>query len=201
MNTKDKILISVGHSKKVKGASNESVGVHEYDLCKKIASSAAEMINKSEFKCEFFDIGDVFPYRQKKIDFVNKHLDLALAIEFHLNSYPGKTATYSSCFFMGNDKDMAELSECILGYLKSGLYNHGWNKIKSVGLPSDGYDIERYWFVTKAKCPAMIVEPLFISNDEQAMWLKTTGACEAVGMIIAEGILKWMRKKQNTLNS
>lgn len=201
MSTKDRILISVGHSEKAKGASNNSVGVYEYDLCKKIASSAAEVIKNSEFKCEFFDIGNVFPYHQKKVDFVNKHLDLALAIEFHLNSYSGKTANYSSCFFMGNNKDMASLSECILGNIKSGCSGHGWNNIKSVGLPSAGYNIKRYWFITETKCPAMIVEPLFISNDEQAEWLNTAGACEAVGMIIAEGILKWMRKNRNTLNS
>lgn len=185
------ILLSIGHSAAARGAHNKKFNVSEYDLCKVMVNSACDIMHSKAIDCVVLDANNKFPYHNHKVMVVNA-CKPQVAVEFHLNSYPGSGATYSSCFFWGQNKAMSRLSAFILANCKTAFEPMKWGQIKSVGLPEDGYDLDRYWFITETKYPALIVEPLFISNNEQAAWLTSRGAPEAVGMLIAEGILSWM---------
>lgn len=188
------ILFSVGHSKKVSGAFNQKFKVSEYELCQKIVTSAASYFSDNGISVFLIDAENKYPYGQYKISSVNI-LRPDVAVEFHLNASPHQEADYSSCFYWGQNDRMKKLSLDILSEMKSLLTKFGWGTVKSVGLPCPGYDIDRYWFITETKCPSMIVEPLFLSNDEQAEWLLKEGSCESVGEAIAKGVLTWMKEE------
>lgn len=191
------ILLSIGHSSRVRGVCNKKYNLYEYDLCKKIVYAANEWLVSRKVPTYILDVQEKYPYGSYKISVV-RSLNPQVALEFHLNGSPSEEANYSSCFWWNGNHKIGRLAAHILKNLQSGFKSLSWGDTKSVPLPCEGYDIERYWFVTETKkVPSMILEPLFLTNNEQAAWLSMPGSCEAVGLMIAEGVWSWLVAEKN----
>lgn len=181
------ILISVAHSSAAVGAVNSQGTLTEYYVSLR-ASEALWRSLSGEFECELYDCGPLKPadYSEKKIAKINS-CHPQLAIELHCNAGP-PGAQYSEVIY-ASDKSPAKAAAIIIadsvgeGFAKG---NHG--KWPRHGARVDDRDL---FFLQKTNVPSLIVEGLFISNDEQASWL-ATGGCESYGILVAAGIKRWL---------
>jgi N-acetylmuramoyl-L-alanine amidase len=188
-----KILLSVAHGSSSQGARNVLCGLYEYPISQVMTKSAAEVLRSGGIECLVYDCMDTFPYKNAKISKVNKE-KADLSVEIHLNSF-SERANYSSCFYWNGSKNGEESSRFILDSLTKELSKNGWNNSKLVAIPSPGYFLERYWFITETDTPSIIVEPLFLSNKDQAIWLSAKRNQELLGKLVGEGLLKWSQTK------
>lgn len=187
------ILLSVAHSASAKGAYNANFSVSEYEFSQIMTHACKVSLESNGIECDVLDVGFMKQYMSYKLNYI-KRVNPELAIEIHLNS-GSKTATYPMCIFYKNNDSAKRLSHMILNNLKIGFGNQGWTNVQPLDVPTErkGFDNKRYSFVLKSTVPAIIVEPLFISNDLQCKYLMSEGALSAVGMIIGEAIISWKK--------
>lgn len=188
------ILLSVAHSLAQNGACNEKFGLKEYQVSQLMTNSCREFLQSHKVETDVLDVGNMRNYRTFKKKYVN-NLRPEIAIEIHLNSGP-KSAKYHSCFYDKDNKTAKRASEIILHNLSVAFEPYGWGTIQNIGVPAPNWPNERYGFILNTKPnAALIVEPLFVSNDQQAEWLSKSGAPESIGVLVAEGILQWKLEK------
>jgi N-acetylmuramoyl-L-alanine amidase len=148
---------------------------------------------------------------REKIDVLNKW-EVDLAIESHFNSYKSSKARGCETLYFSLpglnrfSKKGKVLAECIQEEtisqmeLRSGrpIYNRGAKGMASFKrLLSDGREIvPRYAFLTRTKMPAVITEPLFISSEEDAWYLKHEHDEEILRLAtgVVNGILKFKER-------
>jgi N-acetylmuramoyl-L-alanine amidase len=182
------ILISVAHSSKSQGAVSAQGVLTEYHVSLR-ASTACWRSLSGEFECELYDCGDKTQceYDEAKITRVNSCMP-ELALELHCNAGP-PGAQYSEVIYANEDSAAKAPGQVIAAALCEGFaggHHKSW--------PSRGarVDDRGLFFLQKTRVPCLIVEGLFISNEEQAAWLATGGA-ETYGILVATGIKRWLR--------
>jgi len=189
------ILLSVAHSASAKGAYNPAYSVSEYELSQIMTSSCKSILDINQIPCDVLDVGKMRPYMSYKLNYIRR-VKPELAIEIHLNS-GNKNADYPMCVYYKNNALTKRCAQIILNNLKTGFEKQGWTKVRLLEVPTEikGFDNSRYTFVTKTPCPSIIVEPLFISNNEQCKYLLSHGALNSIGEMIGEAILDWHAEK------
>lgn len=183
------IAVSVAHSSKAPGAVSAD-GLTEYAVSVRASRACAESLQAQGLPCTLIDIGPLGPkaYIRKKLQLVNA-LKPELAIEIHCNSSKNKEANYFEVIHHPASKIGVLAAKSIASVFELGFANrHGWKSNRGF-LPDD----RRLFFIDDCHCPSLIVEGLFLSNDEQAKWLASPGGAEAYGMMVAEGILNWKK--------
>ena len=186
------ILISIAHNAIDRGAHNETYAVSEYELSQKMSYACKDELNANGLQAMIYDIGEHNPHKAQKIRTVNMH-EPQLAIEIHLNS-AATIGRYSSCFYEEGDELTSKISTEFAPLMRKFSCVKA---VKKIGLPCEGYDIKRYWFITDVGCPSMIFEPLFINNDEHVSWLLSVGNLEKVGRDIGRAIVNGLGNKSH----
>lgn len=192
-----KIMISVAHDgADDKGAVNKEFGLNEYEFSQKVSSACSAELNRL-FDADVsyvYDIGQVYPHRDTKILKLKKDSP-DLAIEIHLNASTDKAINYGSVFHWGTNQLTKNIASKIVDKFDAlsskGIIPHKFNK--SVSLPSEGYDTKRFWFITKTCCLAMIIEPMFISNDGACLFLNKKNSHKIIGGSVASGIYEVLK--------
>lgn len=197
------VIISVAHSSVARGAHNKKINISEYDVSKKASLSCFQYLQDNEVPCVLFDVGpwSADSYLIRKPQLVNAvaetsfsvfegHDDAELVVEIHCNGSDEESAKYNEVLYVSESGKKAAESVCrsiANGFLSSGRH---------VNWPSRGAvkSVVGLAMLYKTKCPAIIAEGVFITNNEQAEWLKNGGS-EAYGMLVAEGILNWKKNK------
>jgi N-acetylmuramoyl-L-alanine amidase len=181
------ILISVAHSSKAQGAVEPGGVLTEYRVSM-LASEACYRTLAGEYAVELFDCGPLSQseYDNAKIARVNTCMP-DLAIEIHCNS-GGPAANYSEVIYADAASPARSAAACIAESLRLGFSGGNHKHWKSNGARVDDRGL---FFLQKTKCPALIVEGLFISNLEQAIWLASGGA-GVYGALVASGIKQWL---------
>ncbi|HEY3900775.1 MAG TPA: N-acetylmuramoyl-L-alanine amidase [Chthoniobacter sp.] len=103
----------------------------------------------------------------------------AVTIDFHFNSN-GSTATGGEVWFKPNDDASENLAAAILqGYSTVGLPVRGTNSAD----PGT-----RAAFIRHYQSPAVLTEPLFVSNKTQAQWIHNPDNVSALARVIAAAL-------------
>lgn len=180
------VLISVAHSSKAQGAVSPDGMITEY-LASLRASLACWRNLAGDFAVELYDCGPlpVDLYDDAKVQRVNSCMP-DLAVEMHCNSGPPGARYHEVIYASGAGLDAATH---VVDALSSGFANSHHKMWPRRGARLDDRGL---FFLQKTKAPAIIVEGVFISNEEQARWLSTGGA-EAYGLLVADGIRKWLK--------
>ncbi len=106
--------------------------------------------------------------------------ECALTIDFHFNSN-GSTALGGEVYFKDGDEKARAFAKAIIDVLRSlNLPDHG-DPLKPA---SDS----RAAFILAYHCPAVLLEPLFISNPTQAAWIRDAANLTSLGQGIARAI-------------
>jgi len=182
------ILISVAHSAKAQGAVCSDGTLTEYYVSLRASESCWRSLS-GEFEVELYDAGPLTlgEYAEKKVARVNQCRP-DLAIEIHCNAGP-PGAQYSEVIYANDQSPARGAAIHITDALAAGFakgHHKSWPKH---GARADDRGL---FFLQKTSVPCLIVEGLFISNQEQANWLSTGGA-DAYGILVATGIKRWLR--------
>ncbi len=193
------ILISVAHSSLAQGAENKTYQLTEYPLSKIASMACSEFLMANFIDNDVLDVGSMSQkeYLSKKINYINKTKP-ELALEIHFNG-GSATATRSEIYYFGHDERTHRVSQLILNNFKNEFEPHGWGHVELKALPRPPGEENRYNFVLKSKFPAIIIEPIFITNDKQAEWLLAEENVQLVGKMVAKGIIQWRQENQNLL--
>ncbi len=186
------VLISVAHSSRARGAANSGGLPVEYEVSKR-ASMACYRSLAGEVAVELFDCGPLpaDKYDDAKVARVNTCRP-DLAVEIHCNA-GSLRATYSETIYANEHSPAKRPAQLIAEALQEGFLKAGF------GWPSRGAraDDRGLFFLQRTIVPAVIVEGLFISNDEQADWLVNAtddgSGQDLYGLFVADGIKKWLR--------
>ncbi len=183
------IIVSVAHSMRDKGASNSMHHLSEYDVSKAASIACVEALRAHGLQVAMYDAGYAtqMEYARFKVDFVNA-CKPDLAVEIHCNSSLNTSAKYSEVIYYPGSvaKDAAEdIAKSMSDAM--GRASHSW--------PSHGARADAdLFFLRDTMYPSVIVEGLFISNDEQARWLASESAPETYGALVAAGILDFKKR-------
>lgn len=104
----------------------------------------------------------------------------ALTLDFHFNSN-GSSAIGGEVYFKDGDTKAKEFAKAVIDVFRSlNLPDHG-DPLK----PAGG---SRAAFILAYSCPAVLLEPLFISNPTQAAWIQDDANLASLGQGIARAI-------------
>ncbi len=107
----------------------------------------------------------------------------ALTVDFHFNSN-GPAARGAEVYFKKGDSASKQVAQRIVaGFQKIGLPDHG----DPVKASDDGEG--RAQFIDFYSNPAVLLEPLFVSNPEQVAWLHDDANFKKLGEVVATAIL------------
>lgn len=191
------VVISVAHSSSQVGAMS-SDGLREYEVSKAASFAAARALS-GDVHVALIDPGatvDVVSMARQKIAAVNG-LKPKLAIEIHCNaSGENKNARYSEVIHHADSVAGKTLAEAIAVALALGFMTGGHQSWPRHGARPNTVeqDLHKLFFLEQTNCPSAIVEGVFISNDEQAAWLRSGGA-EAYGLLVADGIRRYLARQ------
>lgn len=143
---------------------------------------------------EMLDVGPLplKEYDDEKVNRINQ-CNPSLAIEIHCNGGP-PDRKYSEVIHHRNSAEGARAAEAIAGSIaKDFADKHGksWPS-RGARVNTVREDKHLMFFLERVKVPSVIVEGLFISNQEQAAWLSGDGGCEKYGLAVADGVRLWL---------
>ena len=117
-------------------------------------------------------------------------------VSVHLNSFSSPQAEgFETIYAMGQPQSKSLANQVHAGLAK-GLGGHKNRGMKMA--PSNLYPRNLY-VLRMAPCPAVLVEPEFLSHLKWGPWLATDSAQETIAFFLAQGIYSWLREKDKSL--
>lgn len=190
------IVFSVAHSSAHWGATAED-GLREYAVSR-VASFVAAKSLAGDFPVAVLDCGPIptdVEMANAKIASVNG-LKPKCAIEIHCNASTDRNVRYSEVIYHPQSPAGKMLGDAIAAAFMVGFGqgNHmAWPR-HGARANSVEMDLHRLFFLERTACPSVIVEGVFISNDEQATWLRN-GGDEAYGLMVADGVRRFLSRQ------
>ena len=172
------VIFSIAHAYEHPGAVNQKLDLVEYQMSVVLSTMVVNMINlKNICKALIFDFSYIDSYREclrAKVQHVNL-MNPKLAIEIHLNSFSDPRAKgYETLYCSEKSKEYAE---------KIHSQFHGF-----LGVDRGIKERNHLYFLNATTCPALILEPLFISNRNEAIKLRDENFLKGLSERIVSGI-------------
>lgn len=194
------ICIIVGHGKSKSGgydsgAVSKDGKIHEFKIAKEIAKHAAEHLNANfNVNADLMNY-DGSLYLTDRIKEVNK-ADYDFIAEIHLNAGGGKG---TEVYYYHDSPTGLKAAQAITENISKAFSVP--NRGAKVWLNDNGKDY--FAIIRETKPCAILVETLFIDNNDELAMLKTTEGQKRCGIMIAEGIatakgLKVVAKSETT---
>lgn len=182
------IVLSIAHSKLDPG--NTHMGMVEHQVSIKMTNACATMLRAHGVEVEVLPESEERNHLPGKVARINE-LKPQLAIELHTNSVTDPRPNYGEVIYHPESTEGRLAASCLSAMLRTALgrANHNW--------PFLGAEPDRrgLYYLVHTTCPAVIVEPLFQSNPDQAQWLGSPDAPETIGAICADGIIAYLKGK------
>lgn len=191
------VILSVAHSWRAYGAYNQKHGLKEYDISLRATDAAATVLRQHDCPIGIVDAGDngAKEYARIKTEVINA-VNPSLAVEIHCNASQDSTANYGEVIHHPlspfGARAAAAVSQRLEDAFKQAHHAWPWHGARPW---KPQFDQHQFFFLSRTNCPSIIVEGLFLSNDEQAAWLKDGGA-EAYGALVGEGIAQFLEAEQ-----
>lgn len=191
------VVLSLAHSFGTGGATNKGVGISEYQVSERASLATARVLRSHSFPVVLIDAPGTKAkvYADFKVAAINK-MNPLLAVEIHCNSASDEEACYGEVIHHPlsplGEKAARRVSDRLEGSL--GYSRHSW-PWRGARAWSETQDKHQFFFLSRINCPSLIVEGAFISNDEQAVWLKSDGGAETYGHMVGEGIVDFLKQE------
>lgn len=189
--TQRPVLFSVAHSSQAQGAVSPDGLFTEYWVSLR-ATLAAVRTLAGIVPVEMFDVGPFKPsdYDDLKVNNINRCMP-ALAVEIHCNAGP-HAANYSEVIHHEKSADGQRAARVVARTMQEEFAKLGHNWPSHGGRPNTvERDKHKMFLLQLTNVPTIIVEGLFISNEEQAAWLTQNDGFGTYGRIVAEGVRAW----------
>lgn len=176
-----KVVVNIGHGYGDPGAVNKELGVTENGFNRELAELIQKQLPVSVIVIEQDTSG--LNGLVKRINEVNP----AFVVSLHSNAAENNTATGTETLYWHTSANSKRLAEI----MQAGL-------VKALGLPNRGIKPRDNLAILRGtKCPAVIVEPFFISNNED--YKKAKFAMADMAKAIVSGIAMYAGERGWTL--
>lgn len=175
-----RVVVNVGHGGGDPGAVNNLLSVTEYDYNKKLRDALVPMLKSQGHHV------DVVMQDARGVGYVAgmcNALNPEVVVSLHSNASENLKATGTETLYWHTSEKGKKLATAVQNQM-----------VKALGLPSRGVKArDNLSVLQKTNCPAIIVEPFFISNanDYKVAMEKLPQLAQA----IAEGVSEWGNSK------
>ena len=188
-----KVLIDPGHGGKFPGAVNERLGLKEAAVVLAYSFAIHERLVKSGHRAKLTRVDDVHfsPVRaedlQARVEIANTWKpDLFLSV--HCNASEVVNANGIEVWTSPGETASDAAATAIYNSVLAAFPHKNFRKDMSDGDPDKE---SKFHVLTRTKCPAVLIELGFLSNDMEAEWLDTDKTIKDYAAAIAMGIELW----------
>lgn len=174
---KIKLIIDAAHGGQDAGA-KAATGEKESDLSMQFAKALQEEATKNNMEVVLVRNSDEFKALNQRNTFKPEAGVKAYYISFHMNAENSKTVRGAIIQYNGNAKDAAS-AQSFAEKLKD-----GFNLINDIGTKVNGEC--KAIVVKNSEIPAVIIEPGYMSNEQDLRKLKDKGIQQEIAMLIVK---------------
>lgn len=187
-----KIVIDAGHGGVDPGAVNPGVGVEEKALNLQIALALQDWLEQDGQKVVLTRDSDHFVSLVDRVVISNKEKPDAF-ISIHCNAAGNVSAKGTEVWTTPGETKADALASAICKKLIEQLPTTPLRRDESDGdLDKEG----RLYVLIHTNCPAVLVECGFISNDQEAIWMKDLSTIQSISHAIVLGLYDWKYPKE-----
>ena len=188
-----KILIDPGHGGKYPGAVNERLGIKESSVTLVYSMAIHDRLVKSGHRAKLTRVDDVHFSPVLAEDLRDRVVianvwkpDLFLSV--HCNASEAVNANGIEVWTSPGETASDAAATAIYNAVLTAFPHKNFRKDMSDGDPDKE---SAFYVLAKTKCPAVLIELGFISNDMEAEWLDTDKTVKEYAAAIAMGIEMW----------
>lgn len=174
------IVLDPGHGGPDPGAVNEAYGAHEAVLNLAIAERTAAILQDTHgYTVALTRTDNETELGNSERGAIADACQARVFVEIHLNASTDRSVDYAQAFWAEKEKDLA------LSLVMS-------EALASLGIPVNACDRFDNGGLLRAKMPAVLVEAVFLSNDEEAKRLTSGSRQEEIAQAVAQGVVSWL---------
>lgn len=185
-----RVVLDPGHGGDDPGAVNEGAGLVERDLVLDIARRAAALLEDIGYSVALTRDDNETGYANTPRGVIANDCHGFVYVSIHLNSFGEPDPNYTRTFWGLEKKDAelaAVLQAAIVARLQPGtdLGDSGLEQLENGGLLT-------------ARMPAVLIEPVFLSNPEEAARLADPAGArrDEIARAVADGVDVWLRSQR-----
>lgn len=174
------IMLDPGHGGSDSGALG-LYGLIEKHLTLDIADRVSELLQAAGYSVLLTRTDDSTVQLSERSDMANAS-DIKLFASIHINAAPNPNGNGIEVFYRGGDNESVLLAKEMQKELVSRL-----------GATDRGVkDGSKLWVIRKTKAPAVLIENLFLSNQQDAAKLFDESVHQTIAQAISDGILRYL---------
>jgi len=185
-----RVMLDPGHGGDDPGAINGAVGLVERELVLDIARRTAARLEEAGYSVALTRDDNTTGYVNTPRGVIANACHAFVYVSIHLNSFGEPEPNYAKTFWGIEEKDAAFASvmqAALVSRLQPGT-----------DLGDSGLEVLENGGLLTARMPAVLVEPVFLSNTEEAARLADPGGerLDAIAAAVADGVDAWLRSKR-----
>jgi len=185
-----RVMLDPGHGGDEPGAINDAAGLVERELVLDIARRTKARLEEAGYSAALTRNDNATGYANTPRGVIANACHAALYVSIHLNSFGEPEPNYAKTFWGIEEKDAAFASvmqAALVTRLQPGT-----------DLGDSGLEVLENGGLMTARMPAVLVEPVFLSNPEEAARLADPAGerREAIAAAVTDGVDAWLRSKR-----
>jgi N-acetylmuramoyl-L-alanine amidase len=185
-----RVMLDPGHGGDDPGAVNDAAGLVERELVLDIARRTEARLEEAGYSAALTRNDSATGYANTPRGVIANACHAAVYISIHLNSFGEPEPNYAKTFWGIEEKDAAFASvmqAALVSRLQPGT-----------DLGDSGLEVLENGGLLAARMPAVLVEPVFLSNPEEAARLADPSGerREAIAAALVDGVDAWLRSKR-----
>jgi hypothetical protein len=183
-------MLDPGHGGDDPGAINEPAGLVERELVLDIARRTQALLEEAGYSVALTRDDSATGYANTPRGVIANACHAFVYVSIHLNSFGEPEPNYAKTFWGIEEKDAA-----FAGIMQAALVSR---LQPGTDLGDSGLEVLENGGLLTARMPAVLVEPVFLSNSEEAARLADPGGerREAIAAAIADGVDAWLRSRR-----
>jgi N-acetylmuramoyl-L-alanine amidase len=182
---KQEILIDFGHGGNDKGAIGQT-GLSEMEICEDIGLRVGNLFKILGSKVTYTREMGQGRTTARRIEFINNS-NAPLVISIHLNHSTNAKAEGSSCYYFAKGNIYSIEGKKIANCLQK-------EQVSALGMKDCRVHGKNFNILRLTKIPAVIVEPVFITNPKEEGLLKKQEFRQKIATAIFDGLKRYFKK-------
>jgi N-acetylmuramoyl-L-alanine amidase len=184
-----RVMLDPGHGGDDPGATNDAAGLVERELVLDIARRTEVLLEEAGYSAALTRTDSATGYANTPRGVIANACHAFAYVSIHLNSFGEPEPNYAKTFWGIEEKDAA-FASVMQAALVSRLQ-------PETDLGDSGLEVLENGGLLTARMPAVLVEPVFLSNPEEAARLTDPAGerLEAIAGAVTDGIDAWLRSR------
>jgi N-acetylmuramoyl-L-alanine amidase len=184
-----RVMLDPGHGGDDPGAVNDAAGLVERELVLDIARRTAALLEEAGYSAALTRDDSVTGYTNTPRGVIANACQAFVYVSIHLNSFGEPEPNYAKTFWGVEEKDAAfaaVMQAALVSRLQPGT-----------DLGDSGLEVLENGGLLTARMPAVLVEPVFLSNPAEAARLVDPGGerLDAIAAAVTDGVDAWLRSR------